>query len=126
MEKISSIGIERSSSESIILASMFLVHSKSRRVSDRSMFIKKGISILKELKEKAEGEEGYAISYNIGKAYQFFGFPGFAESFYLEALNSSNIEIRRLSQFNLYLIYKKNDTKNLFKNIVGGRNRGRQ
>ncbi|AFN83499.1 hypothetical protein EROM_080810 [Encephalitozoon romaleae SJ-2008] len=118
VEMISSLEMEGSPSESVILASMFLIHSKSRRVSDRSMFIKKGISILKRLKERSKGEDSYAISYNIGKAYQFFGFPGLAENFYMEALGTSNLELRRLVQFNLYLIYKKNNTMQIFKDIL--------
>ncbi|ADM12013.1 uncharacterized protein Eint_080790 [Encephalitozoon intestinalis ATCC 50506] len=118
VEMMSSLQMERNTSESIILASMFLIHSKSRRVSDRNMFIRKGISILKSLKEKTQGEDGCVVSYNIGKAYQFFGFPGLAESFYMEALGTSDVELRRLVQFNLYLIYKKNNTMELFKDIL--------
>ncbi|UYI27014.1 hypothetical protein J0A71_04g08620 [Encephalitozoon cuniculi] len=120
VEMMSSLQMEGSPSEGIILASMFLIHSKSRRVSDRNMFVRKGISVLKRLKERSRGEDARIISYNIGKAYQFFGFPGLAESFYVEALGTSNTELRRLAQFNLYLIYKKNNTMQLFKNIVDG------
>ncbi|KAG5860508.1 hypothetical protein KMI_01g01450 [Encephalitozoon hellem] len=119
VEMMSSLEMEGSTSESIILASMFLIHSKSRRVSDRNMFIKKGISILKKLKERSEGEDAYVISYNIGKAYQFFGFPGLAESFYMDALGTSDVELRRLVQFNLYLICKRNSTMQIFKDIIG-------
>lgn len=36
----------------------------------------------------------------------------------LNTLNTSDSELRRLAQFNLYLIYKKNNTMKLFKNIV--------
>ncbi|KAM0671258.1 hypothetical protein CWI42_090820 [Ordospora colligata] len=122
VEMVSSIERESSPSESIILASMFLMHSKSRRVSDRNMFVKKGVAILKDLRERciAEGggDDACIASYNIGKAYQFFGFPGLAERFYLEALNASDVELKRLAEFNLYLIYKKSNTMQVFRDAV--------
>ncbi|KAH9411021.1 hypothetical protein HK407_09g14370 [Ordospora pajunii] len=122
VEMVSSIERESSRSESIILASMFLMHSKSRRVSDRNMFVKKGVAILKGLRERciAEGggDDACIASYNIGKAYQFFGFPGLAERFYLEALNASDVELKRLAEFNLYLIYKKSNTMQVFRDAV--------
>lgn len=118
VETMYSFEAERDGPESIILASMFLVHSKSRRVSNRNMFVKRGIGMLRGLRDMCQGEDMYVACYNIGKAYQFFGFSGFAESFYLEALGSPDTEVRRLAQFNLYLIYKKNRTMGLFKNIV--------
>lgn len=117
VESLSADG-ERSFSEATLLASMFLVHSKSRRVSDRSLFIKKGVAILKNLRARMSGEEAFAAAYNMGKAYHFFGFLGFAETFYLEALGSSDEELRRLALFNLYLIYRKNNTLQLFSRIV--------
>lgn len=118
VEAVSSMDTEKSASESVILASMLLAHSKSRRVSDRNMFVKKGVNILKALRNRSTDESRYIASYNIGKAYHFFGFPGFAESFYLDALGTSDVELKRLAQFNLYLIYKKNNTMMLFKNII--------
>lgn len=120
VEMMSSVQTEGTASERIILASMFLTHSKSRRVSDRKMFIRKGMCILKELRAGSSGEEACIVSYNIGKAYQFFGFHGLAESFYREALGTCDEELRRLVQFNLYLIYRRNNTMQLFKDLVGG------
>jgi general transcription factor 3C polypeptide 3 (transcription factor C subunit 4) len=105
-------GLRHSIPECIILSAMLLTHSKSRRVSDRTMFIRRAIEMLKD-------KDGPAISYNLGRAYHFFGLYGFAEKYYLEAVATSNLELKRLAQFNLSLIYRKNNSRELLDDVLG-------
>ncbi|EPR79558.1 hypothetical protein SLOPH_1653 [Spraguea lophii 42_110] len=107
----------------ILLSSLFISHSKSRKVSDRKYFIRKGLGLLqkslnqfKENRNKDEYTEEMPYKYteaeiliyfNLGRSYQFLGLDSLAEECYLKSFDSSNAELFLLSYHNLRIIYKE-------------------
>lgn len=103
----------------IILASIFLCQSLSRRVSNRKYFIDRGFSILHNLESKSTNlEDKCAVWYNIGRGYHQFNILGMADMFYRKVLVTSNSDLKRLALFNLMLIYKSNGSKTLYKSMM--------
>lgn len=111
----------------ITLAIIVSSHSKSSTVTDRAYFIRRGFAILKILEERIKIEISdrneknellCVIMYNTGRAYHQFGILGFAESYYKNSLVSQNIELRRLALFNLSIIYRRNKSTALPKELI--------
>ena len=88
---------------------ILIITYKSRRNDIKNEMLKKGIEGLKALTSMCNHEELCNLSYNIGVTYHLFGYIGFAEKYYLEALKSRNNELRRMARLSLIIIYKKSN-----------------
>lgn len=102
----------------ITLSAIFLCQSTSRKISNRKLFIDKGLSILTNLERRTEQEDKAVVWYNLGRAYHQFGILGMAERFYRKSMATRNAELRRMAAFNLVLIYRKNGSSALHRGIL--------
>eukprot|EP00866_Antonospora_locustae_P000427 jgi/Antlo1/427/915 len=102
----------------ITLSAIFLCQSTSRKISNRKLFIDKGLGILKNLEKRAKQEDKAVVWYNLGRAYHQFGILGIAEMFYRKSMETINMELKRMAAFNLVLIYKKNGSSALHRGIL--------
>lgn len=102
----------------ITLSAIFLCQSISRKISNRKLFIDKGLSILTNLEKRAEQEDKAVVWYNLGRAYHQFGILGIAEKFYRKSMETRNLELRRMAAFNLVLIYKKSGSSALHRGML--------
>lgn len=102
---------EKSCAETILLAIIFFNNSRSRRISNRNYYIQKGFNLLKSVDTNNDNGLKY---YNLGRAYQHFGLNGFAEMYYRKCFDT---EYADYAKFNLIVIYKKNGSIDLIKEI---------
>lgn len=96
-----------------ILSSIHLAHSKSRVLVDRMKYAKAGIKMLHGI-----GGDSLFKTYNLAKAYHFYGCYPKAETYYLQVMDGDNEELRRMSAFNLSLIFKKNKSKKVLHHLL--------
>lgn len=97
----------------VLACSIYLTHTKSRTLVDKMKYAQAGIRLLRD----AEG--GAAIRhYNLGKAYHFYGYYGQAEKYYLMAIAEGSEELKKMSVFNLSLIFKKNKSKKVLSHLI--------
>ncbi|KAL0266130.1 UNVERIFIED_CONTAM: hypothetical protein PYX00_011846 [Menopon gallinae] len=102
----------------IILSAIFLCQSVSRKISNRKLFIDRGLGILTRLEKRVAQEDKAVVWYNLGRAYHQFGILGIAERFYRKSLNTENVELRNMAAFNLVLIYRKNKSAALHRGML--------
>lgn len=97
--------------ETILLAIIFFNNAKSRRITNRNYFIKRGMDLMKSLQETEN--DGHVL-YNLGRAYHHFGLNGIAEMYYKKCLDTPYKDI---AKFNLILIYKKTNSFDLIEKL---------
>lgn len=99
-----------STREAIILSTIFLNHSTSKKIKDARKYLKLGFELLFNI--NAESEMCFKY-YNIGRAYHIFGLLGWAEVYYKMAMKEKS-EIFIYAKINLLMIYKRNGNDKMY------------
>ncbi|ELA42855.1 uncharacterized protein VICG_00170 [Vittaforma corneae ATCC 50505] len=97
---------------SIIKAVISISHTKSRTLVDKKKYASQGIACLKAM------ESDPVATYNLAKAYHFFGYYTHAELLYLRVIEAGPEELKRMSVFNLSLIFKDNKSRKVIENLL--------
>lgn len=90
-----------------------ITHTKSRTLSDKKSFATNGFKILK----KIPGDD-FSKLYNLAKSYHFFGYYTHAEPLYYKVIENGPEELRKMSIFNLSLIFKHNKSKKVIRALL--------
>lgn len=96
----------------IMKAAILISHTKSRTLSDKRKYASDAMTTLKTL------EETPVVLYNIAKAYHFFGYFSHAEIYYLKVIESGPEELKRMSIFNLLLIFRDNKSRKVMEALI--------
>lgn len=96
----------------IIKSIISITHTKSRTLIDKMKYATLGMNCLKNI------EESPVKIYNRAKAYHYFGFYTQAESLYLKVIDNGPEELRRMSIFNLSLIFKDNKSRKVIQYLL--------
>lgn len=97
----------------IMKAIVLIAHTKSRTLYDKKPIATKGIKLLKEIPD-----DDFTKIYNLAKSYHFFGYYTYAESLYYKVIENGPTELRKMSIFNLSLIFKQNKSKAVLKALL--------
>jgi len=101
----------------IMKSAILILHTKSRVLQDRMKYAQDAVSTLKML------DETPVTTYNIAKAYHFYGYHSHAEIYYQKVIENGPMELKRMSIFNLSLIYKNNKSRKVLEVLLSKANR---
>ncbi|KAM0681604.1 transcription factor TFIIIC subunit tfc4 [Glugoides intestinalis] len=96
----------------ILKAVICVAHTKCRTLIDKKKYAMMGMSCLKGMADDA------IKKYNLAKGYHFFGFYAHAEQLYLEVIVTGNEELKKMSIFNLSLIFKENKSRKVLESLL--------
>lgn len=97
----------------IMAGVVFIAHTKSRVLVNKKDYATVGINFIKQI-----SPEDSIKLYNLAKAYHFFGFYMHAESLYLKVIDRGPEELRKMSIFNLSLMFKINKSKKVLAHLL--------
>lgn len=97
---------------SVLRAVISISHTKSRTLVDKRKYASQGIACLKAL------GGGPVATYNLAKAYHFFGYYSHAEALYLRVIETGTDELKRMCVFNLSLIFKDNKSRKVIESLL--------
>lgn len=96
----------------ILKATILISHTKSRTFIDKKNFATQGIACLRSIEADPVG------LYNLAKGYHYFGYYLHAEALYLEVIDRGPEDLRRMSVFNLSLIFQENKSKKVLESLL--------
>lgn len=96
----------------VLKAVICITHTKSRTLIDKKKYAMMGMSCLKEM------EDSDIKKYNLAKGYHFFGFYAHAEQLYLQVIATGSEELKKMSIFNLSLIFKENKSRKVLESLL--------
>lgn len=97
----------------IMAGVIFIAHTKSRVLVNKKEYATVGINFIKQI-----SPEDPIKLYNLAKAYHFFGFYMHAECLYLKVIDQGPEELKKMSIFNLSLIFKVNKSKKVLAHLL--------
>lgn len=98
---------------SVMAGVIFITHTKSRVLVNKKEYATRGINFIKRIPS-----ESIMKMYNLAKAYHFFGFYMHAENLYLKVIDQGSEELKRMSIFNLSLIFKVNKSRKVLAHLL--------
>lgn len=96
----------------VIKAIVSIAHTKSRTLVDKMKYATLGMNCLKCI------DDSPVKLYNRAKAYHYFGFYTQAETLYLKVIETGTDELRRMSIFNLSLIFRDNKSRKVMEYLL--------
>lgn len=102
-----------SSKVNTMKAIVSITHTKSRTLYDKKPYATAGIKLLKDIPD-----DDFVKIYNLAKSYHFFGYYTHAELLYYRVIDNGPMELKRMSIFNLSLIFKHNKSKAVQRSLL--------